>query len=307
MRSLNSIEFIANQFTRYSFNDMNLFDVVPTLEKMTLPNLKEAFSAFSDERGIPSLQLFQRKKMTNIIAMPLFLGASGEIGQAICYNLAADGWSLYIHYNEGKTAATQLQLTLRSNFPQLQFIIVQADFSKSNGAIELARQIKQASAVVVANGHAMYKLLTDTTAEDMDVLWKVHVQNPAQFIGLISSQLRTVKKSYVVFIGSIWGDTGAAGEVMYSAVKGAQHAFVKAYAKEAAYSGIRVNAVAPGWIDTKMNGEIPEDEKEIVINEIPLMTTGTPQNVADAVAFLLSGKADYMTGEIMKVNGGWYI
>ena len=105
----------------------------------------------------------------------------------------------------------------------------------------------------MANGQSMYKLLTETTAEDMDALWKVHVQNPAQFIGLISSQLRKFEKSYIVFIGSIWGNTGAAGEVMYSAVKGAQHAFVKAYAKEAAYSGIRVNAVAPGWIETRMN------------------------------------------------------
>ncbi len=67
-------------------------------------------------------------------------------------------------------------------------------------------------------------------------------------------------KSYIVFIGSIWGNTGAAGEVMYSAVKGAQHAFVKAYAKEAAYSGMRVNAIAPGWIETRMNDEIPEDD-----------------------------------------------
>ena len=91
----------------------------------------------------------------------------------------------------------------------------------------------------------------------MDALWKVHVQNPARFISLVSPQLRKFEQSYVVMIGSIWGNTGAAGEVMYSAVKGAQHAFVKAYAKEAAYSGVRVNAVAPGWIETRMNSDIP--------------------------------------------------
>lgn len=257
--------------------------------------------------GIQYTRSFQQKKMLKNNHYAVVLGASGEIGQAICHRLAADGWSLYIHFNEGKAVAKQLQFDLNEKFPQLDFICVQADFSKSDGASILAKQIHQASAVVVANGQALYKLLSDTTADDMDALWKVHVQNPAQFIGLISPQLRSVEESYVVFIGSIWGNTGAAGEVMYSAVKGAQHAFVKAYAKEAAYSGIRVNAVAPGWIETRMNNTIPEDERQIVIDEIPLMTVGTPQNVADAVEFLLSGKADYMTGEIMKVNGGWFI
>ena len=102
--------------------------------------------------------------------------------------------------------------------------------------------------------------------------------------------------SYVVFIGSIWGNTGAAGEVMYSAVKGAQHAFVKAYAKEAAYSGIRVNAVAPGWIETRMNDAIPEDERQMIVDEIPLMTVGTPKNVADAVEFLLKWESRLYDG-----------
>lgn len=235
------------------------------------------------------------------------LGASGEIGQAICRKLAASGWSLYIHYNENKTQAELLQLELTATFSGLQFRTVRSNFSKSDGATALAKQIGNVNAVVVANGQPMYKLLTETTIDDMDALWKVHVQNPARFIGLVSSRLRNHDTSYVVFIGSIWGDTGAAGEVLYSAVKGAQHTFVKAYAKEAAYSGIRVNAVAPGWIDTRMNNTIPDDERQLVVDEIPLMATGTPADVAEAVGFLLSGKANYITGEIMKVNGGWHI
>ena len=125
---------------------------------------------------------------------------------------------------------------------------------------------------------------------------------------LLSPQLRQFEQSYVVLIGSIWGNTGAAGEVMYSAVKGAQHAFVKAYAKEAAYSGIRVNAVAPGWIETRMNDVTFRwmNDKWLLMKS-HLWRTGTPEDVAEAVNFLLSGKADYMTGEIVKVNGGWYI
>jgi 3-oxoacyl-[acyl-carrier protein] reductase len=94
---------------------------------------------------------------------------------------------------------------------------------------------------------------------------------------------------------------------MYSTVKGAQHTFVKAYAKEAAYSGVRVNAIAPGWIETRMNEKISDSDRQMIVDEIPLMTTGVSKDVAEAVSFLLSGKADYITGEIVKVNGGWYI
>lgn len=258
-------------------------------------------------KAIQHSQWFRQKKVENNNRYAVVLGASGEIGQEICRSLAADGWSLYIHFNRGEAQANELRSKLSIGYPLLEFKTIQGDFSLKNGAQDLAKKIQRVSAIVVANGQSMYKLLTETTLADMDALWKVHMQNPAQFIGLLSSKLRKTEKSYVVFIGSIWGNTGAAGEVMYSAVKGAQHAFVKAYAKEGAYAGIRVNAVAPGWIETGMNDAIPEDEREMVINEIPLMTVGTPKNVADAVEFLLSGKADYMTGEILKVNGGWHI
>ncbi|MDS9470645.1 elongation factor P 5-aminopentanone reductase [Sporosarcina pasteurii] len=237
----------------------------------------------------------------------LVLGATGGIGQAICHQLAKSGWSIYIHFNERIEEAKKLRSELAERYPQLEFLLVQGNFLFEEGANQVAHQVQQARAIVIANGQSMNKLLTETTTADMEALWRVHVQNPAQLVSLLSARLRKFTESYIVFIGSIWGNTGAAGEVMYSAVKGAQHAFVKAYAKEASYAGIRVNAIAPGWIETRMNDCIPEDEKEMIMQEIPLLTTGTPQHVADLVDFLLSGKADYMTGEILKLNGGWYI
>lgn len=235
------------------------------------------------------------------------LGASGEIGRAICEELAAIGWSIFIHYHSQETQAKLLQESLMEKYPTQDFVCIQADFTKQQAASELICQVHDVRAVVVATGQAVYQLLSDTTENEMDELWKVHVQNPAQFIGLVSPQLRRHEKSHIVFIGSIWGNTGAAGEVMYSTVKGAQHAFVKAYAKESAYSGTRVNAVAPGWIETKMNAQISDEEKQMIIDEIPLMSTGTTQDVAEIVRFLLSGKADYLTGEILNVNGGWHM
>lgn len=237
----------------------------------------------------------------------LVLGASGGIGEAICKRLATEGWSLYMHYNSGEQMVNKMQKELSERYPSSDFQCVQSDFCQLGAAERLAAQLTDVRAIIVANGQSMLKLLTETTEEEMESLWRVHVQNPVRMISLLSARLRSYESSYVVFIGSIWGNTGAAGEVMYSSVKGAQHAFVKAYAKEAAYGGIRVNGIAPGWIETRMNGEIPEDERQMVMEEIPLMIPGRPVEVADLVDFLTSGKADYMTGEILKLNGGWYI
>lgn len=237
----------------------------------------------------------------------LVLGASGEIGRTICRSLAEDGWSIYIHFSNNEKAAQALYRSLSESFPAQEFMLVQGDFSKASGAQLLASQIFNVQAIVFANGQAHYSLLEDTTVEDMDALWRVHVQNPMHLTALLSSKLRANDVSYVLFIGSIWGEAGSAGEALYAAVKGAQHAFVKSYAKEAALSRIRVNAIAPGFINTTMNGHLSEEELEYIIEDIPLGIIGQTSDVAEMVRFYLSGKADYVTGQIIRLNGGWYI
>ncbi|MFF5993383.1 SDR family oxidoreductase [Lysinibacillus sp. KU-BSD001] len=237
----------------------------------------------------------------------LVCGASGAIGRAICDELAQDGWSLYLHFHCGIERVQQLALTLQQQYPTQEFISVQADFSKSDAADELAKQLFSVQAVIFANGHAYTQLLEDTPIDEMEKLWRVHVQNPMRLIATISNKLRANDTSYILFIGSIWGAVGAAGEVVYSAVKGAQHAFVKAYAQEAAYNGVRVNAIAPGFIDTEMNNHLTEQEKQVLVNEIPLQRLGIVTDVAQMTRFYVSGAADYVTGQIVHVNGGWYI
>ncbi|MFJ7186809.1 elongation factor P 5-aminopentanone reductase [Lysinibacillus xylanilyticus] len=237
----------------------------------------------------------------------LVLGASGEIGRTICRSLAEDGWSIYIHFSNNEKAAQALYRALSESFPAQEFMLVQGDFSKASGAQLLASQIFNVQAIVFANGQAHYSLLEDTTVEDMDALWRVHVQNPMHLTALLSSKLRAHDVSYVLFIGSIWGEAGSAGEALYAAVKGAQHAFVKSYAKEAALSRIRVNAIAPGFINTTMNSHLSEEELEYILEDIPLGLIGQTTDVAEMVRFYLSGKADYVTGQIIRLNGGWYI
>jgi len=237
----------------------------------------------------------------------LVLGASGEIGRAICQSLAADGWSIYVHYSNNEKAAQDLYASLSKNFPAQEFMLVQGDFSKETGAESVASQVFNVQAIVFSSGQAHYSLLEDTTVEDMDALWRVHVQNPMRLTALLSSKLRAHDVSYVLFIGSIWGEAGSAGEALYATVKGAQHAFVKSYAKEAALSRIRVNAIAPGFINTSMNSHLSKEELNYILEDIPLGTIGETTDVAEMVRFYLSGKADYVTGQIIRLNGGWYI
>lgn len=237
----------------------------------------------------------------------LVLGASGEIGQSICLQLAAEGWSLVLHYHQNERAINGLQEQLQQLYPQSDFQVIQGDLAKPDCPDIIVQQIRHVAAIVIASGHSVWKLLDDTTRDEWEALWHVHVQSPMRIVGLLAEQQRKFERSYVVFISSIWGQTGAAGEVVYSTVKGAQHAFVKAYAKEAGPSGIRVNALAPGWIQTRMNETFSPEERQMVQDAIPLMTLGVPNDVASLVQYLLSGKADYITGSILPVNGGWYI
>ena len=237
----------------------------------------------------------------------LVCGASGSIGRAICEELAQDGWSLYVHYNSGLERIQEMALSLSQRFSAQEFIPVQADFAQADGAEVLASQLFSLQAVIFANGHAYTQLLEDTPIEEMDKLWRVHVQNPMHLLAKVARKLRANDTSYVLFIGSIWGAAGAAGEVVYSAVKGAQHAFVKAYAQEVAYNGIRVNAIAPGFIDTDMNNHLTEQEKQQIASDIPLQRLGIVMDVAHMTRFYVSGAADYVTGQIIHVNGGWYI
>lgn len=237
----------------------------------------------------------------------LVLGASGEIGRAICQSLAEDGWSIYMHYSQNKNAAQSLCDSLTTSFPAQEFMLVQGDFSTIKGAEMVAAQIFNVQAIVFANGQAHYSLLEDTSVEDMDALWRVHVQNPMRLTALLSKKLRQHDVSYILFIGSIWGEAGSAGEALYATVKGAQHAFVKSYAKEAALSHIRVNAIAPGFINTSMNSHLSQVELDYILEDIPLGTIGQTTDVAEMVRFYLSGKADYVTGQIIRLNGGWYI
>ncbi len=139
----------------------------------------------------------------------------------------------------------------------------------------------------------------------MDDLWEMHVKMPILIIQTLYEKINRSGNGRIVFISSIYGEVGSGLEVLYSTVKGAQIAFVKAYSKEVASMGVTVNAICPGAIDTQMNTHLQKDEKEALLEEIPLGRMGRPDEISFWVSQLLKDDSRYMTGQAIYVSGGW--
>jgi len=230
----------------------------------------------------------------------LILGASGGIGSAISKGLADDGYSLLLHYNRNKEAMKQL-VTEIDEERILQ--IVQADLTMSSSVHKLCDEIVfPVDAIIYVSGMAHFGLFHDTSEDEMDAMLHLHVKAPWLVTKYFLPEMIRKQTGKIIFITSIWGHVGASNEVVYSSVKGAQNSFIKALAKEVGPSGISVNAVSPGFIDTKMNEHI---EKESIISQIPLHRAGLTSEVAHTVSFLMDKKANYIQGEIINISGGW--
>ncbi|MBS9361469.1 SDR family oxidoreductase [Listeria welshimeri] len=230
-------------------------------------------------------------------------GASGEIGQAICIALAKAGWNLYLHYYQNRQAVEDIVPKLQAE--NIDVILIQADFDDFSSLKEIEKQVFQVDAFIHAAGHSHYALFQDTTDLDMTKLWNVHMYMPMRLIQIFIPKLMKSQQGRIVFISSIWGEIGASMEVVYSTVKGAQIAFCKALSQEVGLSGITVNAVTPGAVKTKMMDQFSLEEKEILRQEIPLKRFAKPEEIAETVEFLTSKKASYITGEVLRLNGGW--
>ncbi|EOR26243.1 SDR family oxidoreductase [Cytobacillus oceanisediminis] len=235
----------------------------------------------------------------------LITGASGGIGQAIAKQLAKEGYSLYLHYHQNETAIKQLLESLSAY--DGEYLPIQADLQQENDYKKIVENIFTIDGIIHASGISTYGLFTDLKEEEMKALWNIHVHSLMCITKAILPKMLSRQSGNIIVITSIWGQVGAAMEVAYSAVKGAQISFVKALSKELAYNGIRVNAVAPGAIKTNMLHTFSPEEMQLITEEIPMGRLGSPREVAESVAFLLSEKSSYMTGQILSLNGGWYV
>ncbi|WP_018932610.1 elongation factor P 5-aminopentanone reductase [Gracilibacillus lacisalsi] len=233
----------------------------------------------------------------------IITGASGEIGMAIANQLANQGHSLFLHYNRNKIAIDQLL----EQIPKDQILdVVQSDLATNEGLAQFIKQVPHdMNHLVYTSGKAYFGLFQDMAEHDMDEMLQLHVKSPWKITQALIPAMVQNKFGRIILISSIWGEIGASCEVAYSTVKGAQNAFIKSLAKELGPSNVYVNGVSPGFIDTKMNQALSAEEKQELIQDIPLQRAGKPEDVADAVQFLCSNQSKYIQGELIRVNGAW--
>ncbi|HHY74709.1 MAG TPA: SDR family oxidoreductase [Bacillus bacterium] len=232
----------------------------------------------------------------------LITGASGGIGQAIAKALAEEGYNLYLHYNKNEQAVK----TLVSHLP-VQSKCICADLSSPDGYLVLTEQMEHFLDVVIFNaGFSHVGLITDLSDEEVQKMVQLHITSPFLIAKHLIPEMVRNKRGKIIVISSIWGFVGASCEVLYSMVKGGQNTFVKALAKEVAPSGMNVNGIAPGTIETKMLDHFSDTDKQEILNEIPMGRFGKPEEIGHAVTFLISEKASYINGEILNINGAWY-
>lgn len=237
----------------------------------------------------------------------LITGASRGIGRETAIKFWREGFRVAINYQKSEKAAQELADEL-NRLRSGSALAVGADVSQKDQVLSMVTRVEEALGpieVLVNNaGIAQQKLFTDLTEEDWDRMFSVDVKGVFLCTQAVLPGMIRRQRGKIINISSMWGQVGASCEVHYSAAKGAVIAFTKALAQEVGPSHIQVNCVAPGVIATEMNGALPPEALDALREETPLGMIGQPSDIAEAVWFLASPQADFITGQVLAPNGG---
>ncbi len=233
-------------------------------------------------------------------------GSSRGIGKKIAETFAENGYNVLINYNKCEDLAIDLMNTLKQNGCECE--IFKADVSKFDESEKLIdfciEKYGRIDTLINNAGISQIKLFTDITPEDWDSMIKTNLSSVFNCSKNALKYMIKEKNGSIINISSMWGISGASCEVHYSASKAGIIGLTKALAKEVGPSNIRVNCIAPGVIMTDMMNGFSQEELNMIKEEIPLNTFGTPKDVADTALFLASDSSKFITGQIIGVNGG---
>ena len=237
----------------------------------------------------------------------LITGGSRGIGRACAIAFAARGYNVAINYNVNEKAAEEVKNLIVSSGGSAE--VFKADVSDERAVFDMINAVNarfNGVNVLVANaGASLIKLINDTTKAEWERIFAVNAGGARNAVQAVLPYMLDNKNGRIITVSSVWGEVGASCEVAYSASKAAVIGYTKALAKELAPSGITVNCVTPGVIDTDMNALLGKDDRAALEERIPACRFGTPEEVAAAVLFFASDESSYITGEILGVNGGF--
>lgn len=236
----------------------------------------------------------------------LVTGASRGIGRAIALRLAAEGANIAINYagNTAKAEETKAAVEAAGG----KAALFQADVSDSAQVEQMVASVLETfgSLDILVNNAGITRdgLLMRMKEEDFDAVLDTNLKGIFHVTKAVTKIMMKQRSGRIVNMASVVGIIGNAGQTNYAAAKAGVIGFTKSAARELAARGITINAVAPGFIATDMTAAMPEKAKEATLAAIPLRRMGTPEDVANAVLFLVSDQAAYITGQVVKVDGG---
>ena len=231
----------------------------------------------------------------------LVTGGSRGIGKAICEKFAEEGYSVAVNYEKSEEKAKALAEKIGGK----AYCADVSDYNAVCGMFDkIESELGEVSVLINNAAISTFGLFQDCSDEEWERIFGVNVKGVFNCSKRAIGNMLKNQSGSIVNISSIWGVTGGSCECHYSATKAAVIGYTKAMAKELGPSGIRVNCVAPGAVDTEMNARFSKEDLEAVAEESALGYIGKPEEIAEAVLFAASEKASYMTGAVINVNGG---
>lgn len=233
------------------------------------------------------------------MAKSLIIGGSGDIGLSIVDECLERGNEVILHYNNADIE------TLKMRYKHQPVSFLKFDLTEKITFRELD-DINHIDHLIYVAGQSLFGAIQDMSDEDIDGQYLINVYNLIKVVQGLVDRIRQSNNGRIIVISSIWGETGASYETIYSTMKAAQLGFVKSLAKELALTSITVNAITPGVVHGKMTNELDELTQIQLKEDIPQNRFVTTKEISSCVAYLLNPLSQSVTGQVLRINGGWY-